>query len=126
MLKSMTGHLMVIFEGPNLSLKLVILVIMVKNLLLPKQLSSMTLDIILKLLQSPETQGIKYKKETITTFRISSTSFYSKSFQTPTDDMSLFCLYDDAFLHQVLSIKNDMSSLLLPSRIFFLPFLSFS
>ena len=71
---------MVIFEGPNLSLKLVILVIMVKNLLLPKQLSSITLDIILKLLQSPETQGIKYKKETITTFRISSTSFYSKSF----------------------------------------------
>jgi len=30
-------------------------------------------DTILKLLQSPETQGIKYKKETITTFRISLT-----------------------------------------------------
>jgi len=27
-------------------------------------------DTILKLLQSPKTQGIKYKKETITTFRI--------------------------------------------------------
>ena len=38
------------------------------------------LDTILKLLQSPETQGIKYKKKTITTVRIPSTSFYPKSF----------------------------------------------
>jgi len=38
------------------------------------------LDTILKLLQSPETQGIKYKKKTITTFRIPSTSFCPKSF----------------------------------------------
>jgi len=30
-------------------------------------------DTILKLLQSSKTQGIKYKKETITTFRISLT-----------------------------------------------------
>ena len=37
------------------------------------------LDTILKLLQMFETQRIKYKKETITTFRIPSTSSYSKS-----------------------------------------------
>jgi len=47
------------------------------------------LDTILKVLQSPETQGIKYKKETITTFRIPSTSFCSKSSQNPTDYMFL-------------------------------------
>jgi len=41
------------------------------------------------LLQSPETQGIKYKKETITTFRIPSTYFCPKSFQNPTDDAAL-------------------------------------
>ena len=75
------------------------------------------LDTILKLLQSPKTQGIKYKKETITTFRIPSTPFCPKSFQNPTDDMSP---------HQVLLIKDDVSSLPLPSRIFFLFLLLFS
>ena len=45
------------------------------------------------LLQSPETQELKYKKETITTFRIPSTPFYPKVSQNPTDDMALFCLY---------------------------------
>jgi len=89
-------------------------------------LSNHTLNTILKLLQSPETQRIKYKKETIITFRISLTPFCPKSSQNPTDDMSLSCLYDDAFLHQVLSIKDDASSLPLPSRIFFLFLLSFS
>jgi len=44
------------------------------------------LDTILK---SPETQEIKYKKETITTFRIPLTSFYSKFSQNPTDYMFL-------------------------------------
>jgi len=57
------------------------------------------LDTILKLLQSPETQGIKYKKETITTFRIPSTPFCPKSFQNPTDDMSLSCLYNNVSPH---------------------------
>jgi len=47
--------------------------------------SHLTLDTILKLLQSSETQGIKYKKETITTFRIPSTPSCSKSPQNPTD-----------------------------------------
>ena len=36
-------------------------------------------DTILKLLQSPKTQGIKYKKETITTFSIPLTLSCSKS-----------------------------------------------
>jgi len=83
-------------------------------------------DTVLKLLQSPETQRIKYKKETITTFRISLTPFCPKSSQNPTNDMFLSCLYDDTSSHQVLPIKDDMSSLLLPSRIFFLFLLSFS
>jgi len=47
------------------------------------------LDTILKLLQSPETQGIKYKKETITTFRIPLTPSCSKFSQNPTDYVSL-------------------------------------
>jgi len=84
------------------------------------------LDTILKLLQSPETQGIKYKKETITTFRIPSIPFCPKSSQNPTDDASLSCLYDDMFSHQVLSIKDDVSSPLFSSRIFFLLLLSSS
>jgi len=71
-------------------------------------------DTILKLLQSPETQGIKYKKETITTFRIPLTLFCSKFSQNPTDDASLSYLYD------------NMSSLPLPSRIFFFLLLLFS
>ena len=85
-----------------------------------------TLNTILKLLQSSETQGIKYKKKTITTFRIPSTSFCPKSSQNSTDDMSLSCLYDDVSPYQVLSIKDNVSSSLLPSRIFFLFLLSFS
>jgi len=86
----------------------------------------LVLDIILKLLQSPKTQGIKYKKETITTFRILSTPFYPKSSQNPIDNVFLSCLYDNASPYQVLPIKYDMSFLLLPSRIFFLLLLSFS
>jgi len=83
------------------------------------------LDTILKLLQSPETQGIKYKKETITTFRISSTPFCPKPSQNPTDDAFFSCLYNDVSFHQVLPIKDDTSLLPLSSRIFFL-LLSFS
>jgi len=75
------------------------------------------------LLQSPETQEIKYKKETITTFRILLTSFYSKASQNPTDNIALSFLYDDTFSHQVLPIKDDVSSLSLSSRIFFCLFL---
>ena len=51
------------------------------------------------LLQSPETQEIKYKKKTITTFRIPSTPFCPKASQNPTDDMALSFLYDDTFPH---------------------------
>jgi len=51
--------------------------------------SHLTADTILKLLQSSKIQGIKYKKETITTFRIPLTSFCSKSSQNPTDYTSL-------------------------------------
>jgi len=65
-----------------------------------------------------ETQEMRYKKETITTFRILSTLFCPKSSQNPTDDAALFFLCDDVFSHQVLSIKDDMSSLPLPSSIF--------
>jgi len=83
-------------------------------------------DTILKSLQSPKTQGIKYKKETITTFRIPSTPFCPKSFQNPIDDMFLSCLYDNTSPHQVLPIKDDMFSSLLPSRIFILLLLLFS
>ena len=54
-------------------------------------------DTILKLLQSPETQGIKYKKEIITTFRIPSTPFCPKSSQNPTDDAFFSCFYNDIF-----------------------------
>jgi len=71
------------------------------------------------LLQSPKTQEIKYKKETITTFRIPLTPFCPKVSQNPTNDMVLSFLYNNAFPHQVLSIKDDVSSLPLPSRIFF-------
>jgi len=52
-------------------------------------LSNCTPDTILMLLQSPETQEIKYKKETITTFRIPSTPFYPKASQNPTYDVAL-------------------------------------
>ena len=41
--------------------------------------SSCSLDTILKLLQSSETQRIRYEKETITTFSVSLTSSYFKS-----------------------------------------------
>jgi len=71
------------------------------------------------LLQSPETQEIKYKKETITNFRIPLTPFYPKASQNPTDNVVLSFLYDDMLSHQVFPIKDDMSSSLLPSRIFF-------
>jgi len=66
-----------------------------------------------------ETQEMRYKKETITTFRIPLTFFCPKSSQNPTDDTALFFLYDDVFSHQVFPIKYDASSLPLPSRIFF-------
>ena len=62
---------------------------------------------------------MRYKKETITTFRIPLTPFCPKSSQNPTDDTALFFLCDDAFSHQVLPIKYNMSLSLLPSRIFF-------
>ena len=65
-----------------------------------------------------ETQEMRYKKETITTFRIPSTSFCPKASQNPTDDTALSFLCDDVFPHQVLPIKDDMFSLLLFSRIF--------
>jgi len=71
------------------------------------------------LLQSSETQEIKYKRETITTFRIPSTLFCPKSSQNPTNNVILSFLCDDIFSYQVLPIKNDMSSSLLPARIFF-------
>jgi len=70
-------------------------------------------------LQSSETQELKYKKGTIATFGFPSTPFCSKSFQNPTDDAVLSFLCDDTFFHQVLPIKDDMSLLLLSSRIFF-------
>jgi len=70
-------------------------------------------------LQSPKTQELKYKKRTIATFGFPLTSFCPKSSQNPTDDVTLFFLCNDVFLHQVLPIKNNVSSLLLPSRIFF-------
>ena len=72
--------------------------------------SSPVPNTILKLLQIPETQGIKYKKETITTFRIPLTLSCSQSSQNPTDYASLSCFLpiNDAFL------------LLFPSRIFFI------
>ena len=70
-------------------------------------------------LQSSETQELKYKKGTIATFGFPSTSFCPKFSQNPTDDMALSFLCDNMFLHQVLPIKDDMSLLLLSSRIFF-------
>jgi len=69
---------------------------------------------------------MRYKKETITTFRIPLTPFCPKSSQNPTDDAALFFLCDDMFPYQVLPIKYDMSSSLLPSRIFFQLPLSYS
>jgi len=42
-----------------------------------------------------ETQEMRYKKKTITTFRIPLTPFCPESSQNPTDDASLSCLYDD-------------------------------
>jgi len=46
-----------------------------------------------------ETQEMRYKKETITTFRIPSTSFYPKFSQNLTDDATLSFFCDDAFSH---------------------------
>jgi len=63
------------------------------------------LDTILKALQSPETQGIKYKKKTITTFRIPSTSSYPKSSQNPTDYMFLVRGHSVATL-TILSVSD--------------------
>ena len=62
---------------------------------------------------------MRYKKKTITTFRIPLTPFCPKSSQNPTDDVVLSFLYDDMFSHQVLPIKYDASLSLLSSRIFF-------
>jgi len=82
--------------------------------------SNYTLDTILNfLLQSPETQEVKYKKGTITTFGFPLTPFCSKSSQNPTNDITLFCLCDNMSSYQVLPIKDDISSSPLPSRIFF-------
>jgi len=69
-----------------------------------------TPNTILKLLQSPNTQEIKYKKKTITTFRIPLTLSCPKSFQNPTDYMSFSCLFS----------INNMSLLPFSSRIFFI------
>jgi len=71
------------------------------------------------LLQSSETQEIKYKKGTITTFGFPSVSFCPKFSQNPTDNMALFCLYDNVPPHQVLPIKDDVSLSPLSFRIFF-------
>ena len=46
-----------------------------------------------------ETQEMRYKKETITTFRIPSTSFCPKFFQNSTDDAALSFLCDNVFSH---------------------------
>jgi len=73
-----------------------------------------------------KTQEMRYKKKTITTFRIPSTPFCPKFFQNPTDDAALFFLCDNMFPYQVLPIKYDTSSLPLPSRIFFQLPLSYS
>ena len=62
------------------------------------------------LLQSPETQELKYKKGTIATFGFPLTPFCPKSSQNSTDDAALSFLFDDVFSHQVFSIKDDMSS----------------
>jgi len=70
-------------------------------------------------LQSPKTQELKYKKGTIAVFGFPLTPFCPKFSQNPTDDVALSFLCDDMFFHQVLPIKDDMSSLPLPSRIFF-------
>jgi len=51
-------------------------------------LSNCTPDTILKWLQSPETQGIKYKKETITTFNVPSAFSCAKSVPIPSNDVS--------------------------------------
>ena len=66
-----------------------------------------------------ETQEMRYKKETVTTFRILSTLSCPKFSQIPTDNAALSFLCDDTFSHQVLSIKDNVSSSPLPSRIFF-------
>ena len=63
----------------------------------------------IKVLQSPETQEVKYKKRTITTFGFPLTSFCSKSSQNPTDDMALSYLYDNVSsychkLHSAISL----------------------
>jgi len=77
-------------------------------------------------LKSPETQELKYKKGTIATFGFPLTLFCSKSSQNSTDDMALFFFCDDVFPYQALSIKDNVSSPPLPSRIFFCLPLSFS
>ena len=46
-----------------------------------------------------ETQETRYKKKTITTFRIPLPSFCPKSSQNPTNDMALSFLCDDMFPH---------------------------
>jgi len=73
-----------------------------------------------------ETQEMRYKKETITTFRISLTPFCPKSSQNPTNDMAFSFLCDDVFSYQVLSIEYNVFSSPLSSRIFFQLPLSYS
>ena len=73
-----------------------------------------------------ETQEMRYKKETITTFRISLTPFCPKSSQNPTNDAAFSFLCDDMFSYQVLFIEYNVSSSPLSSRIFFQLPLSYS
>ena len=73
-----------------------------------------------------KTQEMRYKKETITTFRIPLTPFSPKSSQNPTDDAALSFLCGDVFSYQVLPIKYDTSSSPLSFRIFFWLPLSYS
>jgi len=61
--------------------------------------SNCTPDTILMLLQSPETQEIKYKKGTITTFEFPLIPFCPKSSQNPTNNTVLSCLYDNMSPH---------------------------
>ena len=68
----------------------------------------------------------KYKKETIATFGFPSTPSLTNSPQTPEAYTSLSFLYNNASLYKVLSIKDNVSLLPLPSRIFFFFILSFS
>ena len=53
----------------------------------------------IEILQSSETQEIKYNKGTIATFRIPWPPFCPKASQIPTDDVALSFLCDNVFPH---------------------------